>query len=112
VPGVANPMTYLWKGAQYVTIAAGGHSEAGTTIGDSIVVGSQRTVSRLHSGLAQSTGLAEDFGEGNRTCARDHIYLGLVLALANAVIERAIRTPVNASNTRAGALWLQTPSPD
>jgi quinoprotein glucose dehydrogenase len=30
-------MTYLWKGEQYVAIAAGGHSEAGTTIGDSIV---------------------------------------------------------------------------
>jgi quinoprotein glucose dehydrogenase len=37
VPGVANPMTYLWKGEQYVVIAAGGHSEAGATIGDSVV---------------------------------------------------------------------------
>ena len=37
VPGIANPMTYLWKGEQYVAIAAGGHSEAGTTIGDSLV---------------------------------------------------------------------------
>ena len=37
VPGVANPMTYLWKGEQYVAIAAGGHSEAGTTISDSLV---------------------------------------------------------------------------
>jgi len=37
VPGAANPMTYLWKGEQYVTIAAGGHSEAGTTIGDGVV---------------------------------------------------------------------------
>jgi quinoprotein glucose dehydrogenase len=37
VPGVANPMTYVWKGEQYVVIAAGGHSEAGTTIGDSVV---------------------------------------------------------------------------
>ena len=37
VPGVANPMTYLWKGEQYVAIAAGGHSEVGTTIGDSLV---------------------------------------------------------------------------
>ena len=36
-PGVANPMTYLWKGEQYVAIAAGGHSEAGATIGDSMV---------------------------------------------------------------------------
>jgi quinoprotein glucose dehydrogenase len=38
VPGIANPMTYLWKGDQYVAIAAGGHSEAGTAIGDSLVV--------------------------------------------------------------------------
>jgi quinoprotein glucose dehydrogenase len=30
-------MTYLWKGEQYVAIAAGGHSEAGTSIGDSVV---------------------------------------------------------------------------
>jgi quinoprotein glucose dehydrogenase len=37
VPGVANPMTYLWNGEQYVVIAAGGHSEAGTTIGESVV---------------------------------------------------------------------------
>ncbi len=37
VPGVANPMTYLWNGEQYVAIAAGGHSEAGTTIGESMV---------------------------------------------------------------------------
>jgi quinoprotein glucose dehydrogenase len=37
VPGVANPMSYLWMGEQYVAIAAGGHSEAGTTIGDSVV---------------------------------------------------------------------------
>jgi quinoprotein glucose dehydrogenase len=37
VPGVANPMSYLWKGEQYVATAAGGHSEAGTSIGDSVV---------------------------------------------------------------------------
>jgi quinoprotein glucose dehydrogenase len=37
VPGVANPMTYLWNGEQYVAIAAGGHSEIGTSIGDSLV---------------------------------------------------------------------------
>src|SRR5882672_2958932 len=37
VPGVANPMTYSWNGEQYVAIAAGGHSEAGTSIGDSVV---------------------------------------------------------------------------
>ena len=37
VPGVANPMTYRGTGEQYVVIAAGGHSEAGTSIGDSVV---------------------------------------------------------------------------
>ena len=37
VPGVANPMTYLWKDEQYVAIGAGGHSESGTTIGDSVL---------------------------------------------------------------------------
>lgn len=37
VPGIANPMTYVWKGEQYVAIGAGGHSEAGTSIGDSLV---------------------------------------------------------------------------
>ena len=30
-------MTYLWKGEQYVAISAGGHSESGATIGDSVV---------------------------------------------------------------------------
>jgi quinoprotein glucose dehydrogenase len=37
VPGIANPMTYVWNGEQYVVIAAGGNSEAGTSIGDSVV---------------------------------------------------------------------------
>ncbi|WFU19468.1 pyrroloquinoline quinone-dependent dehydrogenase [Bradyrhizobium sp. CB3481] len=37
VPGVANPMTYMWNDEQYVAIGAGGHSESGTTIGDSVV---------------------------------------------------------------------------
>jgi quinoprotein glucose dehydrogenase len=30
-------MTYLWRGEQYVAIAAGGQSEIGTSIGDSVV---------------------------------------------------------------------------
>jgi quinoprotein glucose dehydrogenase len=30
-------MTFLWKGEQYVVIGAGGHSESGTSIGDSVV---------------------------------------------------------------------------
>lgn len=37
VPGVANPMTYTLNGEQYVVIGAGGHSESGTSIGDSVV---------------------------------------------------------------------------
>jgi quinoprotein glucose dehydrogenase len=30
-------MTCMWNGEQYVVIAAGGHSESGTSIGDSVV---------------------------------------------------------------------------
>ncbi len=36
-PANATPMTYEWKGRQYVVVAAGGHSEAGTTLSDAIV---------------------------------------------------------------------------
>lgn len=35
--GQATPMTYAWKGRQYVVIAAGGHSSATTTGGDHVV---------------------------------------------------------------------------
>jgi len=34
--GQATPMSYVWKGRQYVVIAAGGHSTAGTRLGDSV----------------------------------------------------------------------------
>ena len=30
-------MTYVWKGRQYVVIAAGGHAKSGTANGDSVV---------------------------------------------------------------------------
>ncbi len=35
--GQATPMTYVWKGRQYVVIAAGGHGKSGTRIGDHVV---------------------------------------------------------------------------
>jgi quinoprotein glucose dehydrogenase len=35
--GQATPMTYVWKGRQYVVIAAGGHSKANTKRGDEVV---------------------------------------------------------------------------
>ncbi|WP_372785299.1 pyrroloquinoline quinone-dependent dehydrogenase [Phenylobacterium sp.] len=35
--GQATPMTYVWKGRQYVVIAAGGHSKADTKRGDQLV---------------------------------------------------------------------------
>jgi quinoprotein glucose dehydrogenase len=35
--GIATPMTYLVDGKQYVVIAAGGHSTAGTRLGDNLV---------------------------------------------------------------------------
>ena len=35
--GQATPMTYMWRGKQYVVIAAGGHEKAGTKHGDQVV---------------------------------------------------------------------------
>ena len=35
--GQATPMTYEWKGRQYVVIYAGGHGRMGTTLGESVV---------------------------------------------------------------------------
>ncbi len=35
--GQATPMSYIWQGRQYVVIAAGGHSRAGSRLGDYIV---------------------------------------------------------------------------
>jgi quinoprotein glucose dehydrogenase len=35
--GQATPMTYVWKGRQYVVIAAGGHSKSDTRRGDELV---------------------------------------------------------------------------
>ncbi len=35
--GQATPMTYVWKGRQYVVIAAGGHSKSNTTRGDQVM---------------------------------------------------------------------------
>jgi len=35
--GQATPMTYVWKGKQYVVIAAGGHSKANTKRGDEVI---------------------------------------------------------------------------
>ena len=35
--GQATPMTYVWKGRQYVVIAAGGHSKLGTKRGDTVM---------------------------------------------------------------------------
>jgi quinoprotein glucose dehydrogenase len=33
----ATPMTYLWKGKQYVVIAAGGHGKLGSKQGDYLI---------------------------------------------------------------------------
>jgi quinoprotein glucose dehydrogenase len=37
VPAMATPMTYSWRGRQYVVVAAGGHGVSGTPTGDAIV---------------------------------------------------------------------------
>ena len=35
--GQATPMTYEWKGKQYVVICAGGHGKLGTKLGDYVM---------------------------------------------------------------------------
>ncbi len=35
--GQATPMTYMWRGRQYVVIAAGGHGKSGTKSGDYVI---------------------------------------------------------------------------
>ena len=35
--GQATPMTYVWKGRQYVVIAGGGHAKSGTKRGDQVI---------------------------------------------------------------------------
>ena len=35
--GQATPMSYTWKGRQYVVIAAGGHARSGTKLGDKVI---------------------------------------------------------------------------
>jgi quinoprotein glucose dehydrogenase len=35
--GMATPMTYVWRGRQYVVVAAGGHGEAGLETADAVV---------------------------------------------------------------------------
>jgi quinoprotein glucose dehydrogenase len=82
VPGVANPMTYLWKGEQYVAIGAGGHSESGTTIGDSVVA------FRLpRPGEAPSLWSRTIDRPGGRFMAKA-IAAGLVVALLAALVWR------------------------
>jgi quinoprotein glucose dehydrogenase len=75
VPGVANPMTYVIGGEQYVVIAAGGHSEVGTSIGDSVVA-----FRLAHDGEAPSLRSLYIDRPGGRLRA-GAIVLGVVLVL-------------------------------
>ena len=84
VPGVANPMTYLWNGEQYVAIAAGGHSESRATIGDSVVafcLPRQGEAPSLWSRTIEPAWRALP-GQGNRARARDHLDRGRGVARA------------------------------
>ena len=84
VPGVANPMTYLWKGEQYVAIGAGGHSEFGTT--------HRRQRGGVPPGAAGRSALAvvahhrparrAVSGRGDRVCARGCVARDHGVALA------------------------------
>lgn len=78
VPGIANPMTYLWKGEQYVAITAGGHSESGTSIGDSVVA-----FRLAHQGEAPSLWSRTIDRPGGR-------FLGKAIALALALVLTAV----------------------
>ena len=61
VPGVANPMTYLWKGEQYVAIGAGGHSSWARPLATAWSRSGWRgPVKRPRCGRAPSTGRAGD----------------------------------------------------
>jgi quinoprotein glucose dehydrogenase len=35
--GHATPMSFVWKGVQYVVVSAGGHAKLGSKLGDSVV---------------------------------------------------------------------------
>jgi quinoprotein glucose dehydrogenase len=85
VPGIANPMTYLWKGEQYVAIAAGGHSEIGTSIGDSLVA-----FRLARPGEAPSLWSRTIDRPGGRFLG-EAIALGLVVVLAALVLWRRRR---------------------
>jgi quinoprotein glucose dehydrogenase len=85
VPGVANPMTYQWHGEQYVAIAAGGHSEAGTTLGDSMVA-----FRLARDGEAPSVWSRTIDRPGGRLAAGSLSAL-LVLVLLSAVLWRIVR---------------------
>ena len=84
VPGVANPMTYLWKGEQYVAIAAGGHSEVGTSIGDSMVafrLARPGEAPSLWSRTIDRPG-GRFLERGDRAAARDRAGCGCAVGLA------------------------------
>jgi quinoprotein glucose dehydrogenase len=82
VPGLANPMTYLWKGEQYVAVSAGGHSEVGTRIGDSVVA-----FRLARQGEAPSLWSRTIDRPGGRVLAKA-IGAGLVLVLVVAALWR------------------------
>ncbi|WP_245305636.1 MULTISPECIES: pyrroloquinoline quinone-dependent dehydrogenase [unclassified Bradyrhizobium] len=82
VPGVANPMTYLWKGEQYVAIGAGGHSEAGTSIGDSLVA-----FRLARSGEAPSWWSRTIDRPGGRFFAASSVIVLAIVALVIAVLR-------------------------
>lgn len=86
VPGVADPMTYVWGGEQYVVIAAGGHSEAGTSIGDSVVA-----FRLARSGEAPSLWSRTIDRPGGRFMAKLGIFAAILLLAATAVVARRRR---------------------
>jgi quinoprotein glucose dehydrogenase len=71
--GVATPTTYLWKGRQFVVIAAGGDTEAGVAPNDTIVAFALPTADGPHrtlwSRMIERPGGRFELGVSSLVCA-------------------------------------------
>jgi hypothetical protein len=81
------PHDLYWKGEQYVAIGAGGHSESGTTIGDSVVAFRLARAGEAPSlrsrTIDRSAGRPiHERGDRGRSCGRDDGRIGVAMAAA------------------------------
>lgn len=81
VPGTATPMSYAWRGRQYVVIMAGGHGEAGTAIGDSVVAFALPAAGEAGRGLLDRTFEQPGGRFAVAAIAGSFVLLGVILAI-------------------------------